>query len=111
MLRTSPRPAAHALLVQALAAQDVLEDACSAAAAAVQAFPCDGQTRYLHAVVLLELGRHVDAVGQARAAVYLEPRLAEAHLLLGRCHQVAGDLVAAQRSRTAGLQLLELSSQ
>ena len=107
LLESSPSGPAHALLIQALAAVGDLAAARAAALLACHAFPVDSRLRYLHAVVLLELGLPEEAVRAARAAVYLDPGLAEAHLVLARAHELLGDDDAARRSRRAGLRLVE----
>jgi chemotaxis protein methyltransferase CheR len=110
LLESSPSGPAHALLIQALAAGGDLTRARAAAELACRAFPLDGQLRYLHAVVLLELGLPEEAVRAAREAAYLDPELAEAHLVLARGHELLGHDDAAQRSRRAGLRLIEAGS-
>jgi chemotaxis protein methyltransferase CheR len=110
LLDSSPSGPAHALLIQALAAGGDLTRARTAAQLACSAFPLDGRLRYLHAVVLLELGCPDEAVRAAREAVYLDPELAEAHLVLARGHELLGHDDAAQRSRRAGLRLIEAGS-
>ena len=110
LLEMTPSAQAHALLIQAMAAGGEMTRASVAAQTACRAFPLDGRLRYLHAVVLLELGHPEEAVCAAREAVYLEPGLAEAHLVLSRSHHLLGHDDAAQRSRRAGLRLLEASS-
>ena len=107
LLEASPSGPAHALLIQALAARGDLARARAAAVLACRAFPLDGRLRYVHAVVLLELGCPDEAVRAAREAVYLDPELAEAHLVLARGHELLGHDDAAQRSRRAGLRLIE----
>jgi predicted Zn-dependent protease len=110
LLQSSPSGPAHAVLIQALAAGGDLPRARAAAELACRAFPLDGRLRYLHAVVLLELGCADEAVRAAREAAYLDPELAEAHLVLARGHELLGHDDAAQRSRRAGLRLIEAGS-
>ena len=99
-------PAAHSLLVQALAGAGRTEAARQAADAAVAAFPLDPALRHLQAVVLLASALPAEAVGAARNALYLNPDLAEAHFVLARSHELLGNLPAAERSRRAALRLL-----
>lgn len=107
VLRVAPgEVAGHRLLVQALAEQRRLDDARSAAEQAVARFPDDAPTRHLHAVVLLERGDAGGAVLAARQAVYLEPGLAPAHLVLARAHELLGNHDAAARARRNGRRLL-----
>lgn len=106
-LRTSPTEgAAHRLLVQALAEQRRITDAVSAAEQAVARFPVDAETRSLHAVVLLEHGDAAGAARSARQAVYLDPGLAPAHLVLARAQELLGNHGAAVRARRNGRRLL-----
>jgi chemotaxis protein methyltransferase CheR len=102
--------AAHALLVQAFAGAGDLERAVDASAQAVTAFPMDAGLRQLQAVVLLEAGRVPQAAAAARTALYLDPGLAPAHLVLGRCQDLMGDARAAGRSRRAALRLLDVAA-
>lgn len=99
-------PAAHRMLVQALAENGRLAAAATAAAVAVTAFPGDAELQALHAAVLLELGSPAEARAAAGRAVYLDPGLVHAHLLLGRAHEALGDHVAARRQHRASRKLL-----
>lgn len=106
-LRAAPAErAAHRLLVQALAEQRRLGDAVTVAERAVARFPDDAETRHLHAVVLLERGDAAGAALSARQAVYLDPGLAPAHLVLARAQELLGNHGAAERARRNGRRLL-----
>ena len=110
LLESTPSGPAHALLIQALAACGEMVRARAAAVVACRAFPLDGRLRYLSAVVLLELGCPEASVSAAREAVYLDPALAEAHLVLARGHELLGHDDAAERCRRAGLRLIEANT-
>lgn len=97
---------AHRALIQALAEDSRLGDAAAAAARAVSGFPADALVRNLYAVVLLEQEQFVEAAAMARKAVYLDPELAVAHLVLARAHEGLGDDRAASRARRNARQLL-----
>lgn len=99
-------PAAHRMLVQALAEDGRLAAAAKAAAVAVAAVPGDAELQALHAAVLLEIGSPAEARAAAGRAVYLDPGLVHAHLLLGRAHEALGDHVAARRQHRASRKLL-----
>lgn len=95
--------AARAVLVRALASGGDLTAAVTEATTAVAIFPVDAELRLLHALVLMESGQPGQAAEAARAAVYLDARLALAHLILGQAEASRDNLVAAQRSlRNAG---------
>jgi chemotaxis protein methyltransferase CheR len=71
------------LLVRALANQGELAASERACLAALERHPTSAELMSLHAVLLAEAGRHQDAIGAARRAVYLDRELAVAHLALG----------------------------
>ncbi|MBW3558087.1 MAG: hypothetical protein KY454_14220, partial [Actinobacteria bacterium] len=89
---------ARAVLVRALASGGDLVEALVEAAAAVAAFPVAAELRLLHALVLLEAGQQGPAAEAARAAVYLDGRLALAHLVLGQAEASRDNAGAARRS-------------
>lgn len=97
---------AHRALIQALAEDSRLGDAAVAAARAMSGFPADALVRNLYAVVLLEQGRLPQAAAMARQALYLDPDLAVAHLVLARAHEGLGDERAASRARRNARHLL-----
>ena len=103
-------PAARALLVQALAGTGRLDEARQAAEAATAALPMDAGLRHLHAVVLLESGLVEEAAAAARTALYLDPDLAPALLVLTRCHDLLGNVEAAERTRRAAARLLRTTA-
>lgn len=95
--------ATRAVLVRALASGGDLTAAVAEVATAVAAFPVDAELRLLHALVLMESGQAEQAAEAARAAVYLDGRLALAHLILGQAEASRDNPVAARRSlRNAG---------
>jgi chemotaxis protein methyltransferase CheR len=112
-LRSSSRSKeGHLLLVQALAEQHRLSEALSAAGEAVALFPTDSEVRHLQAVVTLERGDAEAAAVVARQALYLDPELAGAHLVLGRAQELLGNTTAARRARRNGRRLLsEMSTE
>jgi chemotaxis protein methyltransferase CheR len=60
------------------------------------------ELRYLEALLLLGLGRLPESERAARQALYLEPSLAVAHLMLGHILRRQGDTAGARRAfRTA----------
>jgi len=75
-----------------------LDGALDAAAEAIARLPLHTELRFLQAVVLLEAGRPADAATSARAALYLDPGLAMAHLALARAEVALGHNNAARRS-------------
>lgn len=69
--------------------------------------PLDPSEHLLRATLLLERSRPREAAVAARAAAYLRPDLAAAHLTLGLAELGAGNLRAAHRAfRIAGTQLV-----
>ncbi|MBW3615729.1 MAG: protein-glutamate O-methyltransferase CheR [Actinobacteria bacterium] len=95
--------AALAVLVRALASAGDLDRALEEAESAVAAFPVEAELRLLQALVLMEAGQPEQAAEAARAAVYLDGRLALAHLVLGQAEASRDNTVAARRSlRNAG---------
>jgi chemotaxis protein methyltransferase CheR len=89
--------AAGALHVRALANLDPAEAerACALAAARHLLSP---ELHYLHAVLLMGLGREGDAVRAVRRALYLDPALAVAHFTLGTLLVRLGDRAGARRA-------------
>lgn len=102
-----PEPAAYVVLVRALGSAGRLDPAIGAAAEATAGFPLHLELRLLHAIVLLESDRPDEAAAAARAALYLDPGLAMAHVTLARAEQARGDHAAADRSYRNALALLE----
>ncbi len=91
-------PELWVLQVRALANQGDLESAGRACALALERHDTWPELVYLHAVLLGEGGWHVEAARAARRALYLDPRLAVAHLALGGALARLGDGVGAQRA-------------
>ncbi len=71
------------------------EHACAEAAAR---HPLSAEVHYLHAVLLLELGRDEEAARAARRVVYLDRSLAIGHFTLGSILRHHGDLAGARRA-------------
>jgi chemotaxis protein methyltransferase CheR len=89
------------MAVRALANLDP-EAAVRACAESVTRHPLTVELRYLQALLLLGLGRLPEAERAARQALYLEPTLAVAHLMLGHILRRQGDFPGALRAfRTA----------
>lgn len=90
-------PAAAALRVRALAnvEPELAEEACAAAAGR---HPLSPELRYLHAVLLLDLGRVEDAARAVRRVAYLDRSLAIAHFTLGSVLRRLGDVDGARRA-------------
>lgn len=74
--------------------------------AAIAEHPVDASLRVLAATLHLHAGRHDDAVADATGAIFLEPDLIVAHLLLGRAEELRGHAVAARRSFLTAHELL-----
>ena len=89
-------PGACVLHIKALANIDTLH-AVHASAEAAQRHALSPELHYLHAVLLMEVNRDVEAVQAARRAVFLDRSLAIAHFVLGSILQRRGVLPEAQR--------------
>jgi chemotaxis protein methyltransferase CheR len=81
--------------VRALAGTNVAE-AERACDAALQRQPLSVELRYLHAVLLTDLGRHDEAVRALRRLIYLDRSLAVAHFTLGALLGQGGDRAGAR---------------
>jgi len=93
---------ACALHVRALACLDT-GDAERACGEAVARHPLSAELHYLHAALLLGLGRDDEAARAARRSLYLDRSLAVAHFLLGSVLRKRGDLDGARLAfRNAG---------
>lgn len=101
-----PAAAALAARVRTLGDAGRLEEACAAAAEAVQAHPVAVQLQYLAAAVSLAAGRLEAAAAAAARAVYLRPDLPAAHVLLGQVEHARGNTDRARRSFRNGARLL-----
>lgn len=99
--------AGHAASVRALGDSGDLAGAVLAASAAIEEFPTAPELRFLHAVALLEAGQPAEAAEAARAAVYLDPTLAVAHLVLGRAEAARQNRADARRSFRNAAALLD----
>ncbi|KFA89318.1 CheR family methyltransferase [Archangium violaceum] len=88
---------AEAVAVRALANLEPLA-AVRLCAEATQRHPLAAELRYLEALLLLGLGRLPESERAARQALYLEPSLAVAHLMLGHILRRQGDTAGARRS-------------
>jgi chemotaxis protein methyltransferase CheR len=98
LTRSRPADADAAVLhVRALANLDSsqAEQAC---AAATQRHPLSTELHYLHAVLLLALGRDDEAIGAVRRTLYLNRGLAAAHLTLAAILERRGDRRGAARA-------------
>ena len=74
------------------------EEAEKMAAAELRRHPLDASLHYLRATLLLALGRHEEAEGQAQRALFLDRSLAVAHFLMGTLLRRRGDLEGALRA-------------
>ncbi|MGZ3457817.1 MAG: CheR family methyltransferase [Archangium sp.] len=90
-------PGAAAVAVRALANLDA-QVAVRACAEAAARHPLAVELRYLEALLLLGLGRVAEAERAVRQALYLEPSLAVAHLMLGHILRRQGDTAGARRA-------------
>jgi chemotaxis protein methyltransferase CheR len=86
------------LLVRALANRGELADAGRACAAALDRHRGSAELAYLHAVLLLQGSRPVEAAAAARRALYLDRDLVVAHLALGDALARTGDVAGARRA-------------
>ncbi|WP_434384461.1 CheR family methyltransferase [Melittangium boletus] len=97
-------PLAAEVHIRALANYDP-RGALRACAEASARHPLAVEPRYLEAVVQLGLGRLEESERAARQALYLEPGLAVAHLMLGHLLRRRGDLAGARRAFTTAATL------
>jgi chemotaxis protein methyltransferase CheR len=90
--------------VQALSNHDIsgAERACGEATAR---HPLSPELHYLHAVLLLNLGRIEEAAQAARRVIYLDRSLAMAHFTLGSILRRRGDKAGARRAYRNARQL------
>lgn len=94
---TPPLEAPHRRL-HALVDAGRTRDANDVLAAALADEPLDPELRYLAAALHLDAGEADAAVREARAALYLDPALSVAHLLLGHAMRALGQDEASARS-------------
>lgn len=92
--------------IRSMGGRGELAAALDTANDAVARFPLHPELRYLQAVVLMESGRPAEAAASARAALYLDPRLVVAHLVLARCDAALERREAAARSLRTAVALL-----
>lgn len=102
-----PTGEACVVLVRALGSAGDLAAANHAAAGAVGRFPLHVELRLLQAIVLLESGHAHEAAAAAKAALYIHPDLAMAHLTLAGAEQARNDEDAARRSYRNALAILD----
>jgi chemotaxis protein methyltransferase CheR len=95
--RLTTDPAACALHVRALANLDAGQ-AVGVCAEAASRHPLAAELHYLHAVLLLDIGRDDEAVRAARRALYLDRSLAIVHFALGSMLWRHGDVEGARRA-------------
>jgi len=101
-------PASCARRVRALANTSGAVEAVNAAAEDTARFPLSTELHFLHAVLLVSLGRDEEAARVLRRVLYLDRSLAVAHFVLGSLSARRGDLGAARaayrnaRDLTAG---------
>ena len=86
------------VLVRALANRGELDAAGRACAAALDRHRTSAELAYLHAVLLMEAGRHADAAAAARQSLYLDRKLVVGHLLLGGALARLDDADGARRA-------------
>lgn len=96
--RDGSDPALWIVLVRALANRGELDAAGQACATALDRHRTSAELTYLHAVLLAEAGRHREAAGAARRALYLDRGLVVAHLALGGALVRLGDADGARRA-------------
>ena len=104
------RPAAHCLLVRALEADGQLAEALRAAEHGIAQCPLSAELHAVHAAALLEADRPGDAEAAAKKALYLDPAVPLAHLVLARSAELRGDQRTARQARHRGHRLLAQGS-
>ncbi|MGE3803795.1 MAG: CheR family methyltransferase [Gemmataceae bacterium] len=92
-----PEETAQILRVRALAGLDPVQ-AEAVCAEALRRHNLVAELYYLHAALLLELGRTEEAASAVRRVLYLDPSLACAHLLLGLIANRQGHVDVARRA-------------
>jgi chemotaxis protein methyltransferase CheR len=80
----------------AAAARDV--DSLEVLLAEIDRTPLEPRLRHLAASMLLTEQRFDEAIAQARAALYLDPRLTDLHVLIGHAHAALGHREASAKS-------------
>jgi len=90
--------ASAALRVRAIANREGSHAASQAAEAAAQRHPLAPELHFLHAVLLLDLGRLEEALESVRRVLYLDRSLAAAHFALGSLLRRRGDVEGARRA-------------
>jgi chemotaxis protein methyltransferase CheR len=93
----APDAAASARAVRALANLEVAE-AERACQTALERHPLSVELHYLHAVLLVALGRLEDAIRSAQWTLYLDRTCVVAYLILGGLLRRTGDRAAARRA-------------
>jgi chemotaxis protein methyltransferase CheR len=81
--------------IRALADAGLHGEAADLAAAASARAPLDAELQYLSAAICLERGQNEQAAAIARRALYLDPRLSVAAILLGNALRRSGQLRSA----------------
>ncbi|HVT38361.1 MAG TPA: CheR family methyltransferase [Gemmatimonadaceae bacterium] len=94
------------VLVRSLANLGDLEQAGRANALAVERCPLSAELTYLTGLLLSLAGRHAEAAGALRRALYLDHTLAVAHVALGSALSRSGDRSVALRAFANAEQLL-----
>lgn len=92
--------------IRALGDTGELSAALELAETAIAGDPADPCLRHLAATIHLGAGRPVDAATAATAAIFLDPQLVAAHLLLAYAEQQSGREGHARRSYRNALELL-----
>jgi chemotaxis protein methyltransferase CheR len=87
-----------ALEVRAVAEHRGNAEADRLCAGYLERHPRSTELHYLHALLLLELGRHEEAVKAARCVIYLDESSSAAYFVLGALLRRGGDLVGAARA-------------
>jgi chemotaxis protein methyltransferase CheR len=89
--------AANVIHVRALANREIAEAGRACAEATIR-HPLSPELHYLHAVLLMDLGRKEEAARAARRVIYLDRSLALAHFTLGSMLRRRGDRRGARRA-------------
>ena len=80
-----------------------LQAALAGTAVALSADPLDSNAYFIRGLAEGRLGRHPQAIGALRSALYIEPDFALAAFEMGRAHEACGDSPAAVRAYTRAL--------
>lgn len=96
--RDEPGPESAEIAVRACANLDGTEAALELVATATKRYALSSELHFLHAVLLLDVGRLDDAAQALRRVLYLDQSLAMAHFVLGTLLSRRGEVAGARRA-------------